>query len=304
MHFTQCQPTHGLQTYGAAGSHGNGEASRKLAQIGDTTTEVRSTGGQRREPRLVTQPVHVLDKGMTFPPMNYRYEEAQAITFIFGESLFQNAVLFKNCDKTLDKEDFLSFHLGNVPSNLFLDLIAQKTTWKQKQATRTCVWSHPLRFSELCLSPDFEASHVVDHYKDSWLPTPIALRHISTDPCAAKGGLTSWEGGSPNLMMVDISRNKIWLFDCYPIVVTVQGRINSTRKVANVLDFALRVTYNNVYIFSPFLQNNIDALSDKIRIDIALAFCDHDFNENRNHFKQRAMEDWNGKRTCHAVFGD
>ncbi|MED6146547.1 hypothetical protein PIB30_035445 [Stylosanthes scabra] len=163
---------------------------------------------------------------------------------------------------------------------------------------------------ELCLSHDFEASDVVDHYKDSRLPTPTALRHI--------------------------------------YVQLKEGRIEAARKVAKVLDFALRVTYNkyNVLEGKPpmnewstemvlgipnmnscnmdkiwmllWLQmeevlcmttpavgtNNIDALSDKIRIDTALALCDHEFNENKDHFKQRAMEDWNGKRECHVIFGD
>ncbi|MED6167875.1 hypothetical protein PIB30_006846 [Stylosanthes scabra] len=350
------QPGHGLRTYGAAGSRGHGAASRKLARLGDTTNEVRSTGRQRRAPRLVPQPVHMPEKGITFPPyihsrinitedMNYQYEEAQAIAFIFGESLFEKAVLFKHCDKTLDREDFLSLHPGNVPSDLFLDLIAQKTTWKQKHATTTCVWSLPLRFSELCLSHDFEASDVVDHYKDSWLPTPTALRHIYVQ---LKEVLLPGKENHLYLMVVDIFCHKIWLFDCYQTVESVQGRIEAARKVAKVLDFALRVTYNkyNVLEGKPpmnewstemvpgipnmnscnmdkiwmllWLQmeevlcmttpavgtNNIDALSDKIRIDTALALCDHEFHENRDHFKQRAMEDWNGKRACHVIFGD
>ncbi|KAL4343230.1 hypothetical protein AHAS_Ahas11G0057600 [Arachis hypogaea] len=48
-------------------------------------------------------------------------------------------------------------------------------------------------------------------------------------------------------------------------------------------------------------HNNIDLLADKIRIDTALNFATEHFNQMRDEFLQRAVIDWNSKRTMADV---
>ncbi|MED6197424.1 hypothetical protein PIB30_056403 [Stylosanthes scabra] len=230
---------------------------RDIPRLGERPSDLRTPGKLRRLPREQRPRMSNLETGFTLPPfirsclpitpkMDLSYAEMQYVAYIFGESLNPNEVLFRRGEWKLEREEFNCLHPGKEPSTYILDLMAYKTTWTQPQLSKTEVWSLPLLFSDLCVTPGFEMDDIIQHFSYDWLPTPDGLKYVYVQ----MKDVIQPDVNHYYLMVVDITRTKIHIFDCFPNEAFEQRRKDAAKDVARVLDRILRVNFEGVGVLT------------------------------------------------------
>ncbi|MED6154845.1 hypothetical protein PIB30_000349 [Stylosanthes scabra] len=267
----------------------------------------------------------------------------------------------------MDREDFGTLLPGNEPSDYVMELMAFATAWTQTQLQETSHWSLPVHFSDFVLGVMLRLK---TYSPSSWMIGSRDRRALDTDNYGNRREGKNILKNTTNLlnniyvqmkemnyttkeelnyqikephlylMVVDIPRTKIWLFDSFPNNDAAKGRIYAATAMARVLDHIIRVGFHDIEVLgkrppldkwepefvldvpnmgNPYKdklwillwlqmeqyfaegtfskpKSHIGNVSNKVRMDTALALVDDHLNELRTGIKARARKDWDDRR--------
>ncbi|MED6146735.1 hypothetical protein PIB30_037458 [Stylosanthes scabra] len=231
------------------------KAGSKGKMIEQSPEEAKRSGKLRRSARETTIQLYGYKKvGVVFPSHirckfkllekhKYSLGEAQMIAYIFADRRNQSEVLFKRDTRKMDREDFATLLLGNEPSDYIMELMAYRTSWTQMQILQKILWSLPIMFSDFVLGGELSLDDLFSFFKDEWLPTPTALKYIYVQ---MKEVLQPSKESHLYLMVVDIPKTKIWIFDSFTSNESAQGRIDAATSLAKALDHFIRVGFHEL----------------------------------------------------------
>ncbi|MED6203831.1 hypothetical protein PIB30_003120 [Stylosanthes scabra] len=84
-------------------------------------------------------------------------------------------------------------------------------------------------------------------FKDEWLPKPNALRYIYVQ---MKEVLHPSKETHVYLMVADLTKSKVWIFDSFPSQENAKTRIFASSVVGSTLDHILRVGFHDLGVLN------------------------------------------------------
>ncbi|MED6106633.1 hypothetical protein PIB30_006260 [Stylosanthes scabra] len=300
---------------------GSGKMGKMVEQ---SPEEGKKSGKLRRTIRETVIDLYGYKKtGTVFPPFircrfkileKYKYsqDQAESVTYIFGEKKDLHEVLFNRGTRQMDREDFGTLLPGNEPSDYLMELMAFKIAWIQNQLNETTFWSLPVIFSIYVQMKELLQSSKEPHLY---------------------------------LIVVDIPKTKIWIFDSFPSHDAAKSRIYAATTVATALDHIIRVGFYDIDVLgqrpplrglepefvlgipnmgNPYKdklwillwlqmehyfskgtfakpKDHIDNVANKVRMDSAMALVNDFVNELRTDIKKRARKDWDDRRSIQTT---
>ncbi|MED6221003.1 hypothetical protein PIB30_050301 [Stylosanthes scabra] len=222
---------------------------KKGRMVKHTPEEAKKSGKLRRTIRETVVDLYGYKKiGVVIPwytkckfkvleKYKYSQEQVELVAYIFGERKDPHEVLYKRGTRQMDREDFGTLLPGNEPSDYVMEQIAFKSAWTHSQLQQTSYWSLPIHFSDFVLGGDVTMEDMFSLFKDDLLPRPIYVQ--------MKEILYPSKEVHLYLMVVDIPKTKIWLFDSFGCNDLAQGCIYAATAVATALDHIIRVGFHD-----------------------------------------------------------